>query len=79
MERQPDSRMCSVCGIDNPMGSMGRHRPEAQVLHRRRGPLHRPLPARAGAPGLSGAPAREDHQYLTGRPNPNSCTPWRSP
>jgi len=66
MEKQPNSRMCFVCGIDNPMGLVlasytddwGRC---IACFH--------PI---TGAPGLSRAPAWGDHQHPTGRPNSNS-------
>jgi hypothetical protein len=73
-----NSRMCLDCGATTPPGSMAPHRPKAQVLHRRRGTLHRPLLAQAAAPGLSGAVARGTRLCPTGRPSSDSHTLWRS-
>jgi hypothetical protein len=57
MEKQPNSRMCFVCGIDTPMG---RHRPAPVVLHRRRGVVRGPLPCACPVPDT----------HRTGRPKP---------
>jgi hypothetical protein len=57
---------------------MGHDRLEAQVLYRRRGALHRPLSARARAPGLPRPPARGNHIQSTGRTNSNCFTVYRS-
>ena len=55
-----------------------RHRPAPVVLHRRRGPMCRPLPAQAGAPGLPGATARGLDFHFAGRPYTDSNTLCRS-
>jgi hypothetical protein len=79
MDKQPHSRMCFAmcfaCGIDPPLG---RHRPAPRLLHRRRRPLHRSLPAQAGTQGLSRPTARGNHIVPTGRTNSNSFTRYRS-
>jgi hypothetical protein len=66
MEKQPNSRMCFVCGIENP------------ILHRRRGAVHRPLPAQARASGFPRPTARGLDKHATGRANSNSFTRYRS-
>jgi hypothetical protein len=87
MEKQPNSRMCFVCGIDNPIGlhlsfytdDEGRCIARFPVPDRlrRSTPSYSPdpgredRPARARAPGLPRPSARRDHQHTTGRPNSN--------
>jgi hypothetical protein len=66
MEKQPNSRMCFVCGIDNPIGLHLKFYTDDE------GPLHRPLSAQTGAPGIPRSTARWDYLYPTGRPNSDS-------
>ncbi len=71
MEKQPNSRMCFVCGIDNPIGlhlSFYTDDEGRCIAHFR---------PQAAAPGLPRPTARGIDINLTGRTNSNCCTLFR--
>jgi hypothetical protein len=69
MEKQPNSRICLVYGIDNPIGLDGAPSACTWRSIRTASPLHRTLPAPAGTSRASETVAHMDYVNALGGSN----------